>query len=114
MTQLNALDQGTRGLQRQRERGSRHEWRQRQTSTLYIFSGKSLNSFAESVEDAGILLGQRHPDDSVSSDTKGYYNNGGNGDGFSLPVLAGTTTRNFTVWVGGYGSNVTLYAAALH
>ncbi len=59
---------------------------------------------AESVEDAGILLSQRHRDAGVSNDTKGYYNNGGNGDGFSFPVPAGTTTRNITVWVAGYGS----------
>ncbi len=50
------------------------------------------------------------PDASETNEQKGFYNNGGSGDGFSFTVPAGTTAQNLNVYVGGYAAGGTLTA----
>ena len=50
------------------------------------------------------------PDATSTGETKGYYNQGGVGDGIQFTAPASTTPQTLTVFVGGYASGGTLTA----
>ncbi len=70
--------------------------------------GGSLNSFSET--GLGFTWTNGTPDASETNEEKGFYNNGGSGDGFSFTVPASTTAQNLNIYVGGYASGGTLTA----
>lgn len=76
--------------------------------TLGTSGGGSLNSFTSSY--LGFTWTNGTPDGSETDETKGYYNAGGSGDGFSFTVPASPTVQHVTVYVGGWASGGTLTA----
>ena len=77
-------------------------------SNVSVYGGGSLNPFTSSYLSFTWTNGT--PDVSVTNETKGYYNAGGAGDGFSFTVPASTTAQTLIVYVGGWTTSGALTA----
>lgn len=77
-------------------------------SNAGVYGGGSLNSFTSSF--LGSTWTNGTPDGSVTNETKGYYNAGGVGDGFTFTVPASAAAQAVTVFVGGWSTGGTLTA----
>ena len=77
-------------------------------SKATAYGGGSLVGFTSNYLD--FIWNDGTPDQSVTIDTNGFYNAGGNGDGFEITAPAGTKPQTLTVYLGGYNSGGTLTA----
>ncbi len=77
-------------------------------SSVSVYGGGSLNAFTSSF--LGFTWTNGTPDAGVTGETKGYYNAGGVGDGFTFTVPASTSAQTLTVYVGGWTTGGTLTA----